>query len=178
MSRPRGFTLVEVLVALTLGALVVLLAHRTLAQASDLSERLAAARERHDRAMNARRFLGEAFGSLDVGAGPNAGFDGKGSSVRFVTWRPNLLGVPEREHVTIEAGATGLQAVAGRDTLVLVPGARAVAFDYLLDFGADAGWVRGWSSAASAPLAVRLRVQLAEPVGAVDTLLFAIGPRG
>lgn len=175
---PRGFTLVEVMVALAVGALVALLAHRTLWAAADLGARLAAAREVHDRAMNARRFLALAFGSLDVGTGPSGGFDGDVDGVRFATWLPSVRGAPERCVVSVRLADSALVALAGTDTLHLVPGAGAVAFDYLLDFGADATWVQGWSSPASAPLAVRIRIGRRGREAKLDTLLFLIGPRG
>jgi hypothetical protein len=51
-----------------------------------------------------------------------------------------------------------------------------VTFEYLLEYGAQARWVQEWHSPASAPLAVRLRLQADS--GAVDTLMLVIGPRG
>jgi prepilin-type N-terminal cleavage/methylation domain-containing protein len=196
----RGFTLIEVMVALTLGSLVVLLAHRTFGVASDLGGRVAARRQAHDRAMNARRFLAQAFGSLEVGTARNTGFRGLEDEVAFTTWLVDETGASARKQVTIrldrnadetgpmaasEAGTVRLLALVApveggnalpRDTLMLSPEVTRLALDYLLDFGADAAWVREWRSPVSAPLAVRLRVVGAS--GAVDTLLFVIGPRG
>jgi prepilin-type N-terminal cleavage/methylation domain-containing protein len=196
----RGFTLIELMVALVLGGLVVLLAHRTFGVASDLGHRVAERREAHDRAMNGRRFLAQAFGSLEVGTVRNAGFRGLQDEVAFTTWLVDETGAPVRKQVTVrldrsaddtgsvaasEAGAARLLALVAlveggnalpRDTLVLAPEVTGLALDYLLDLGADAAWVREWRSPVSAPLAVRLRVTGAS--GAVDTLLCVIGPRG
>jgi hypothetical protein len=61
--------------------------------------------------------------------------------------------------------------------LTLADSVDHVGMDYLLGLGASSGWVRGWSSPVSAPLAVRLRIDYAPPRGA-DTLLLIIGPRG
>ena len=183
-GRARGFTLVELLVALTIGALVVLLAHRTFAVASDLAGRVATRRGAHDRDMNARRFLAQAFGSLEVGLMTYGGFRGLSDDVTFATWLPAADDTVRRHRVRIAATHEGVIAlvaplrangVTAPDTLRLFPGAHDVAFDYLLDFGADAAWVREWQSPVSAPLAVRLRIVRGE---AADTLLFAIGPRG
>ena len=54
-------------------------------------------------------------------------------------------------------------------------GVSGVAFDYLLEPGAHAAWVREWISPVSAPVAVRVRIARG---AAVDTLLFIVGPRG
>jgi prepilin-type N-terminal cleavage/methylation domain-containing protein len=184
-DRARGFTLVELLVALTVGSLVVLLAHRTFAVAGDLAGRVAARREVHDRDINARGFLARAFGSLEVGLAPNGGFRGLAEDVSFTSWLRSPDDTLRRHGVRIAATPDGVIGLvtplrAGSafapDTLRLFPQAEEVGFDYLLDFGADAAWVHEWQSPVSAPLAVRLR--LARGDGAVDTLLFAIGPRG
>jgi prepilin-type N-terminal cleavage/methylation domain-containing protein len=184
-GRAAGFTLVELLVALTVGAAVVLLAHRTFAVAGDLAGRVAAVRQIHDRDMNARRFLVQALGSLEVGRSPNGGFRGLMDDVSFAAWLPAPDDTVRRHRVRVAATSEGVVAliaplrangVTAPDTLRLFPGAHDVRFDYLLDFGADAAWVREWQSPVSAPLAVRLRITRAD--GSVDTLLFAVGPRG
>ncbi len=189
--RRGGFTLIEVLVALVVASLVVLLAHPTYGEVADLSGRIAERRLAHDRAMNARRLLAAAFGSLDVGIAQNAGFDGREARVTFTAWRPDAAGAWRRVRVQVllvapvDADSARLVAVvtpivphgaAAGDTLVLGTSATGLAFDYLLDFGADAAWVRQWLSPASAPVGVRLRIEGVG--GAVDTLLFVIGERG
>jgi prepilin-type N-terminal cleavage/methylation domain-containing protein len=183
-SRTGGFTLVELLVALTIGALVVLLAHRAFGVVSDLAGRVATRREAHDRDINARRFLAQAFGSLEVGLMTDGGFRGLTDDVTFAAWLPSADDTVRRHRVRIVATPEGVIAlvaplrahgVTAPDTLRLFPGARDVAFDYLLDYGADAAWVREWRSPVSAPIAVRVRMLEGE---VADTLLFAIGPRG
>jgi hypothetical protein len=55
----------------------------------------------------------------------------------------------------------------------------SLALDYLLEPGADTRWVRQWLSPVSAPVAVRLRLEIVGPGKlSVDTLLFLIGERG
>jgi prepilin-type N-terminal cleavage/methylation domain-containing protein len=190
-GRRRGFTLVEVMVALVLGAMVVLVAHRAYGVAADLDVRVAERRSAHQRAMNARRFLSGAFGSLEVGLPRQASFQGRPWEVRFWSWRADPSGAGRSVKVAIllhqrPGGARGgviavvapyiRGGAAAGDTLVLFPDAAELALDYLLEFGAEAAWVREWESPVSAPVAVRLR--LARDGLAVDTLLFAIGSRG
>src|SRR2546425_360660 len=80
-----GVSLIEVMVALTIGALVVLLAERLFAAVGDASRQLRAARTALDREANARRWLAATFLSLE--AGPEAGsFEGHADHVVFASW--------------------------------------------------------------------------------------------
>jgi len=65
-------------------------------------------------------------------------------------------------------------------SIALEDSVSGVEFDYLLEPGVNAAWVREWISPVSAPVAIRMRVTSARSMehGAVDTLLFVIGPRG
>ena len=174
MRISRGFTLIEVMVALTLSALVVLLAHRIFTGVVDGAQRLEAARTALDREGNAHRSLTELFGSLDVGTGGTDGFAGRPDRVEFTTWQRVPLGWLERRRVVIGAEGGTLVAHTGV-TLALQDSVTGVEFDYLLEPGANAAWVREWISPVSAPVAVRVRIRRA---AAVDTLLFIVGSRG
>jgi len=104
------------------------------------------------------------------------GFVGRTDRVDFVTAQltPNGWLAPRR--VTLAQFADTLAAVGdGPERLCLSTGISSLRFDYLLEPGANARWVREWISPVSAPLAVRMRVTRRERV---DTLLFLVGPRG
>src|SRR6266516_2937194 len=81
-----GFTLIELVVALTISALVVLVAHELFAAVAERGRTLIAARTALDRAGNARRWLAATFLSLDVGTEGAGGFDGRPDHVAFSTW--------------------------------------------------------------------------------------------
>jgi prepilin-type N-terminal cleavage/methylation domain-containing protein len=186
MGRRDGFTLIELMVALAVGAVVVLLAHRLFVGVADGARRMDAARAALDRDMNARRWLAEAFGSLDVGLG--SGFVGRAEHVQFGAWLRTPEGWLIRRQVDLAMRHNRLVArLAADDSIVLADSVRQLQLDYLLEAGEDAGasgampgerasFVREWISPVSAPLAVRLR--LARLAGSVDTLLLIIGPRG
>jgi prepilin-type N-terminal cleavage/methylation domain-containing protein len=186
MRRSGGFTLIEVMVALTVGAIVVLLAHRLFAGVTDGARRMGAARAALDQEVNARRWLVEAFGSLDVGNG--AGFDGHADRVQFATWQQSPEGWLLRQPVDLAVRGHRLVAQIGPgQSLVLADSVSRVQLDYLLEVGSEAdgpgtmpgeraSFVREWISPVSAPLAVRLR--LTRMAGTADTLLLIIGPRG
>ncbi|HMJ57691.1 MAG TPA: prepilin-type N-terminal cleavage/methylation domain-containing protein, partial [Gemmatimonadales bacterium] len=99
----RGFTLIEVMIALMLSGLVVLLAHQIFTGVVTGTERLGEARTSLDRDANARRSLTEMFGSLDVGTEGAGGFAGRPERVEFTTWQRVASGWLERRRVTLAA---------------------------------------------------------------------------
>jgi prepilin-type N-terminal cleavage/methylation domain-containing protein len=175
----RGFTLIELLVALTLGALVVLLAHRVVTAVTDGAHRLAEAREREDRAANGRRLLVQLAGSLDVGTALDRGrdFAGAPDRVEFSSWSETAGGWLDSRRVVVQASGGRLAVEGLQDSAVVVSnGVTALDCDYLLDYGERAAWLREWRSPVTAPLAIRLRIAVG--TGVVDTLLLPVGPRG
>src|SRR5712692_8072167 len=174
---PSGFTLIEVIVALTLGPLVVLLAHRMFTGAADGATRLTEARRALDREANARRWLVAAFGSLDAGQADGS-FDGNPERVEFASWQLTSGGWFSRRRITLTRDDTHLVAIASPgDTVVLSDSVSDLQLDYLLDVASDgqndstpgapgerARFVREWISPVSAPIAIRLRVSRAEGV--------------
>ena len=174
MNGRRGFTLIEVMIALTLSALVVLLAHRIFTGVVDGAQTLKAARTALDHDANASRALTEMFGSLDIGMDGAGGFAGRPERAEFTTWQRVPTGWLERRRVVVEVEG-GVLIARSDQTLALQDSVSRVEFDYLLEPGANAAWVREWISPVSAPVAVRVRIMR---VVATDTMLFIVGPRG
>lgn len=172
MRPERGFTLIELMVALTVGALLVLMAHRAFGAATDLRFALDRYRTAHDERMEARRHLVSLLGSVDVTSPAATGFRGTPARMAFTSCEH---GAPRA--VALFVSGEWLLALAGSDTTRLWR-TTGIAAEYLLAYGATAAWVQEWQSPASAPLAVRLRIERADSSGVVDTLLLAIGPRG
>jgi len=183
VRRARGFTLIEVMVALSLGALLVLIAHRIFTGVTEGSARLATARAALDREANARRILAAVVGSIDVGRPGTGDFDGKPHGVTFSTWYQSPAGWLEPRRVTLALGAESL-VLTGLDEepVRLADSVAALDLDYLLDYGVREAWVRAWSSTVSAPVAVRVRIRRTgdgrRETGGVDTLLLIVGTRG
>jgi prepilin-type N-terminal cleavage/methylation domain-containing protein len=173
---PLGFTLVEVLVALTISGIVVLLAHRLFAAATEAARTVEDTRAALNREANARRWLQAAALSLDVGQQAGDGFEGRSDRLAFSTWLETAKGWFARRRVELRSESGLFAAVVDQaDTVVLAEDIDAVAFDYLLEPGADSKWVREWISPVSAPLAIRLRLRHGTMV---DTLLFLVKERG
>src|SRR5437773_7011106 len=180
----RGFTLIEVVVALTIGAVVVLLAHELLGAVAERGRTLTSARTALDRSANARRWLEAAFLSPGVGTDGASGFEGRPGHAAFTASLLTPDGWFERQQVTLSAAERRLRAVITPGTpIALADSVTDVQFDYLLEPGAESRWVREWVSPVSAPVAVRMRVTNAgcgmRDAGCeVDTLLFLIKERG
>lgn len=177
MHRERGFTLVEVLVALVIAAIVVTLAQKVFASATEGVATLLAARRALDRSANARRLLKVTFLSLEIGSVGGTAFDGGPDRAAFSAWELTDGGWFElrRIELAVQDSQLVLRLRSNRE-IALEDSVVALSVDYLLRPGADARWARRWVSPGSAPLAVRLRI--AGLAGAVDTLLFLIGSRG
>src|ERR1051325_63729 len=140
-----GFTLVEVLVALTIGAVAVVLAHQLFGAVADPGKPLAAARTGLDRSANARRWLSATFLSLDVGTDSASGFEGRTDHVGFSTWLQAPDGWFERRNVVLARQDDRLVAtVTSGQSIGLSDSVTDVRFDYLLEPGAQTKWGGGW----------------------------------
>lgn len=173
--RGRGFTLVEVVIALAITGLVALMARKLVQVTLSSVRALAESRERADYDANARAWLRSTLLSLE--AGDSAGsFAGNPTRMELSTWVQQPGGWLERRRIIIEARERALVAIGATvEPVRLVDSVDAIAFDYLLEPGANTRWVQQWLSPVSAPLGVRIRI--AHPAW-TDTLLLLIKERG
>ena len=178
MSR-RGFTVIELVVALTLAGLVLLLggaAFGVLARSAEATRR---AELQTNRRRNAVRWLQRTVRSLEVGSPGAQPFVGELRRLRFGGRVQVPGGWWEMQPVELRVdGRTLVGTVAGGTTVSLIQGVSRVEFDYLIVPGLDSRWTHAWQSPVSAPLAVRLRLASADSAGVVDTLLLLVGERG
>jgi prepilin-type N-terminal cleavage/methylation domain-containing protein len=175
-ARPvtGGFTLLEVMVALTIGAMAVLGAAVLL---SALGDRAAALHERArkmDFEGNAERTLREVAASLEVRASLRPSFVGDASSATFYAWCAIPAGWLSRCTVRLafERDSAGsawiLRLVRGDTTVIPVrTGVAAGVLRYLVDPRAGGQWAEQWSTLVP-PAAVAL-------VADGDTLLVRLG---
>lgn len=181
----RGFTLLEVIVAIAVGSLVVLGARVMLGMVAYGGTATREAAVAADRAANADAELRRLLRDLDVGTEQAMRFSGAPDEARFSTWCPVAGGWVERCSVVlrIEAGAPGAVLVA---TLASGDGSRGdrvelrSGFDraellYLSDASLGGRWFRIWGEGITAPLAIGLVVDSA---GRADTTILRIGERG
>ncbi len=171
MSARRGFTLVEVVVALTVTGLVAALAYGALRAATDVDARLTARRAAADAELAWRAVLGDAARHASTGVadddtvfalvpGRRVGGDTLRLRTRGVV---PPLGAGDEWAVELAPGADGVTLVAvpagaagGAAVRVRVPDARGVAVAVLPYAGAP--WTRGWTRPSAPPAAVAVRV--------------------
>lgn len=177
-SRSRGFTLVEVMVALALTALIASLAAGIGHAVFDRTANLASNREAWDRRWTGDRWLREAFRALEVGTDSLASFHGWPDSVAFTSNILSAVGETELRRIRIALVGQALVATeaGGRPPDTLIAPVTFASFAYLLSLGERSEWMRGWHSPATAPFAVSLVITA--PTGLSDTLLLRIGRRG
>jgi prepilin-type N-terminal cleavage/methylation domain-containing protein len=174
VRRHEGFTLIEVMVAVTIAGVVVVAAHRILTGVADGARAVAVARASLDRTVNGRRWLKATFLSLEPP------FEGRANRASFTSWQLEAGGWFEQKPTQLLQDGGRFLGATGAEPLQLADGVSDVTFDYLLDPGADTKWVREWVSPVSAPIAVRLRIAGCgrRDAGCVDTLLFLVKERG
>jgi prepilin-type N-terminal cleavage/methylation domain-containing protein len=172
----EGFTLIEVVVALTLAALLMLGARALFEQLGAHAEALVGAAADADREANGDALLRALVGAAETSPDPERRFEGTEEGVRFSTWCESPGGWLERCAVTLgfvhadTARVLALEAGAG-DPVVLRRGFRDGHLIYLRAPEEGGSWVRGWSSVAITPLAVGVVVD-------GDTAILRIGERG
>jgi prepilin-type N-terminal cleavage/methylation domain-containing protein len=193
-SRRSGFTLVELLVALVVSALVVSVAFRAVTVAADATSRVREDQRGVLRGGTARAQLDlwlRAATTLD-GAEPFMGRDGTqrdGPPLDELTFAVADAGElrpgPRRIHLWIGRDSTGARAgllaeltsLDGRDpiaaeTLLVAPAAAGLRLRYRGRFGGNDGWAGDWVSVAQLPQAVQVRLMSA--TGATGTALSPI----
>lgn len=173
--RRPGFTLVEILVALVLSALVVLGARMLLEQLADSAHRTVTGAARDDRNANAEQLLRELTRRIEVGTVGAVHFAGEPDSARFTSWCDVPAGWQERCIVRLRIrrspqGATLNLSAAGTPPQY-IRAASDMELRYLDDASAGGRWFRSWGAGITAPIAIGL-------VADGDTTVLRIGGRG
>jgi prepilin-type N-terminal cleavage/methylation domain-containing protein len=176
MMRWRGFTLIEVLVALTIGSLIVLCA-RALTDGLFLEARgISTSSQETDASANAERYLRRIVGQLVLRKDIGATFRGGESSVEFSSRCDSARGWTElcRVRLTAEQDQNTPVLVMRSSSpaqLVLERASRVITLRYLTDPSAGGTWISQWGEGLSAPVAIGVIVD-------TDTLIIRIGERG
>lgn len=174
-GRP-GFTLVEVMVALLVSAVVVLGARTLLEQLGDSAQRTVAAARLADRTANGDRMLRDLAGRLDMGGEGTARFSGEPTTTSFRSWCDRPSGWQERCAVTLvvrEARGRSLLVgiLAPGDSVILLDRGTPIELRYLIDQRSGGRWFSNWGAGITAPLALAV-------ISGSDTMIVRIGDRG
>lgn len=175
MRVSRGFTLLEIVVALAVAGGVLAAAQRILGSVLDATGRLEGERVILDGEANGVRLLQSVLGSIDLVSPGASPFAGTRDQVQFSAWSAHPTGRLVLRRFGLAASDSALVLSSDAFRIATIRGVRNAEFDYLLNPGADEAWVRGWASPVSPPVAIRIRVTRASRT---DTLLLIVGPRG
>ena len=171
-----GFTLVEVMVAIAISAMVVAAGRLLLGELGDDAERIAVATAATDGAANADWFLHSLVGQIEVGSTASETFSGTDHEARFTSWCLVPQGWQERCTVTLTVGGDDsvrtLEAMLSTgEHVVLRTQPPPLVLRYLTNAAAGGTWHRSWDPAIQAPLAIGIVTQ-------ADTTILRIGDRG
>ena len=173
--RPSGFTLVEVLVALTLGAVIALGARLLLENLGAAASRIAEAARYQDADSNGERLLRSLVGRLEVGTRRAGSFGGDEHEAHFSSWCETPRGWQEQCRVSLRVAATDsllfLFASSPGETVPLLRARHVLALRYLADAAQRGNWLLRWGDGVTAPLALGVIID-------TDTLIVRIGERG
>jgi prepilin-type N-terminal cleavage/methylation domain-containing protein len=171
-----GFTLIEVMVALVVSAIVLLGARAMLGEVGDAAARISVESGRLDTNANADHALRALVRNLDLGYANEAVFAGELRQVTFVSWCDTPNGWQERckVEITIEKreGGDALVVQTSRSGAIVVRDrVRNGSLRYLTTVYGGGEWIRSWGAGITAPLAIGIILDS-------DTLIVPIGERG
>ena len=175
-AQRAGFTLVEVMVALLISAIVLLGARMLLEQLGENASRTVAAAARADADANGEQMLRDLAGRLEIGTDGSTQFSGESNAARFASWCDTPSGWEERCAVAIvvtqqETLSALVATFAPGDSITLLTRAEPIELRYLDDPRAGGRWFVSWGAGITAPLAIAV-------LSGSDTTIVRIGERG
>ncbi len=189
VSRTSGFTLVEMLLAMTLMSMLLALAYGGLRASTRATDRGQVILEESSRIRLAHQFLRKQLNQMiplvfmeSEDQEQRTVFVGSSDKIRFVAPMPGYLGFggPQVQELTFEHGEEGLVLVIShallqgfeeeklyaRDPIVLLEGIDQAQFQFLTldEEGETAAWSSVWEEPEKLPLAVSLAIEFNQEV--------------
>ncbi|MHB1329011.1 MAG: PulJ/GspJ family protein [Gemmatimonadales bacterium] len=172
MTRRRGFTLLELMVALVVGGLTLAGASAILGNLYESAAHLQAEVARMDRLANGERLIREVAASFQPGNGHNSTFFGTPRAAHFSSWCLVSDGWFERCVVDLTPRSDGLYLSLRYDNESLFSEVRLEMpqreLRYLADAADGGRWLAEWAAGTSAPLAIGV-------VSVTDTMVVRLG---
>ena len=176
-TRRAGFTLIEIVVAMTVGAIVLVGVRQAAVGVADLAHATLARARSVERAANGERLLRRLVAEMEPDSNSTGGLVGDRSRAAFDAWCDAPAGWQERCKVTLAVDADSGSAASrlvvsstGGRTQVAIARDGELSLCYLLDARDGGRWRDDWDGRLALPLAVGV-------VSATDTLLVPVGVR-
>ena len=153
-----GFTLVEVIVALAIGAVVLVSARALLDGLASHARVTVRMMHTIDDQVNAERMARQIVGNAALAPGQAASFVGTPTEATFESWCPSARGTLEQCHVRLSLVSTGetptvvLSPSTGQPVTLL--SGRKAQLRYLADPADGGHWEDQWKSIQTPPLAL------------------------
>ena len=177
-ARRPGFTVLEVIVALTVGAMVLVGARVMLGAIADGGEAIRGQATANDRDANTERLLRTLLRQVETSAA-GADFGGDRGTLAFSSWCAVPGGWQERCRVSVSVvetiGQSRLVATLSTgESFELLYGFSAAEWRYVGDAARGGTWFEVWGEGIALPVALGLLVRRDS---VADTLLFRVGAR-
>jgi prepilin-type N-terminal cleavage/methylation domain-containing protein len=179
-----GFTLLEVMVALVVGAIVILGARALLDGLSLHAGRVQTLARAADADANLEHVLRTAVARGGIASDSAARFDGTPDRARFATWcdMPGGWQEPCDVQLAAEREPAGSQfsvvlTLGAADAMRVSEHLDAASLRYLASASGGGQWVERWEQAITPPLAIGL-ITRAAGAARPDTMILRLGERG
>ena len=173
----KGFTLLELTIALALAGLIVMLTATLWGELVQVSRRLVAYGEEQQRDLNGERWLTEALRSVEAPDSGTATFSGRNLGAEWTgrVWMHG--GWRERRRLSLRWHAHQLTLLGGEVPVAIGMPADTLVLEYMPDRGLGTAWSPSFESPVSHPAALRVRLARKAAPGQwrIDTLLLAVG---
>jgi type II secretory pathway component PulJ len=175
-----GFTVVEILVALSIIGLVAVTLISTLDYGRNALTAIQSDGHRLEQIALLRRVLAEALAQVTPAASARAPISGNDRTLIVMTSAPRLLSFlnsPVRFALGPGAGGDGLSASWDADSNPNSVDHRIVSSDYSVRFSylaAEAAWTHVWADQTRAPSAIRAELRRAQGIGKGVELIFPV----
>lgn len=174
-ARRRGFTLLEIIVAISISTFVIVAARLLLENLAAGTDRIVRSTREIDRDANGERLLRSLVGQIEVGVQKET-FGGDERSAEFTSWCRVARGWVERCRITLSIqssdSAPSLVAMLPNGVHVVLRRAKnAMNLRYLVDAREGGTWFVKWGDGLLAPRAIGV-------LSDSDTVIVRIGERG